>query len=393
MKTANRRALTGALELKEADDAENVVTKALADLTKTVDDRLKAVEAKSGESVKLTERFDKLEAKMNRPAAANSNVPAADNDNSIERKAFQSYLRFGRDAMPDEDRKSLTVAPDTSGGYLAPSDVQTEILKNIVAISPMRLAARVSSTAAGEVILPKRVGRPTGQWVGETEDRTATGSTYGQVEIPVHEMACYVDVSLKLLEDVAVNIEAEVAFDVGQEFGRMEGAVFISGNGTKKPLGFLNSADVAYVATGNAATLGTSPSDLLITAFYAMPIFYRNTGSWMMNGNTVATIRKLKDGQGNYLWQPAYVAGQPETILGRPVIEAPDMPDIGAGFEPIAFGDFSMAYRIFDRVGMSIFADPYTVRASGLIRFQARRRVGGNIVLAEAIRKIRCAVS
>ncbi|TJW52561.1 MAG: phage major capsid protein, partial [Mesorhizobium sp.] len=100
--------------------------------------------------VKLTERFDKLEAKLNRPAAANSNVPAADNDNAaLETKAFQSYLRFGRDAMPEEERKSLTVAPDTSGGYLAPSDVQTEILKNIVAISPMRQAARVSGTSAG----------------------------------------------------------------------------------------------------------------------------------------------------------------------------------------------------------------------------------------------------
>lgn len=376
-------------ERKEGEEADPVavVSKSLDDLQKTLDDRLKAIETKADHGA-LVERLDKIEAKVNRPAGGRDKAELSE-----ERKAFAAYLRHA-DRTPADSLKALTVSNDAAGGYLAPAEFSTEVLKNIVEISPMRAAARVASTSAGEVILPKRTGRPTGSWVGETEDRPGTGSTYGQVEIPVHEMACYVDVSLKLLEDSAVNVEAEVAFDVAQEFGRMEGAAFISGNGVKKPTGFLNAPELTYTPTGDAATLGSAPADLLITHLYAMPATYRNRGSWMMNGSTLAAIRKLKDGTtGIYLWQPAYAAGQPETILGRPVIEAPDMPDVGSGTIPIAFGDFSIAYRIFDRVGMSIFADPYTQRTSGLVRFHARRRVGGDLVMAEAIKAIKCATS
>src|SRR5690606_11009729 len=115
---------------------------------------------------------------------------------------------------------------------------------------------------------------------------------------------------------------------------------------------------------------------------------------WMMNGTTLAAVRKLKDGStGAYLWQPGLAANQPETILGRPVIEDPTMDSVGSAAEPILFGDISSAYRIFDRVGMSIMRDPYSQATNGLVRFHARRRVGGALVLAEAIRKVRCATS
>jgi HK97 family phage major capsid protein len=398
MKHVSKKALLGSVTLMERkgdeDDPVALVTKALDDLSKsvgdqqkTLDDRLKVIETK-GLDAKLTDRLDKIEAKVNRPGVDKEEKA----EPTAEKKAFASYLRNG-DKLPDEERKALTVANDTSGGYLAPADFQTEIIKNVVEVSPIRQAARVSSTSAGEVILPKRTGTPSGSWVGETETRPETGSTYGQVEIPIHEMAAYVDVSLKLLEDAAVDIEAEVASDLGEEFGRMEGAALVIGNGFKKPVGVMINPEVPYTFSGNAATLGAAPADLLITAMYALKKPYRANGVWMMNGTTLASIRKLKDGQNNFLWQPSYQAGQPETILGRPVIEAPDMPDIGAGTEPIIFGDFNRAYRIFDRVGMSVFMDPYTQRTQGKVRFHGRRRVGAGLVLAEALRKIRCATS
>lgn len=372
----------------DEDDPAGIVTKALADFQKTVDDRLKAVEAKAAapDLTKIEERLKAVETKANRPAVDPKAEPTA------ERKAFVSYLRHG-DRMPEEERKALVVANDTSGGFTAPSEFQAEVDKNLVEMSPIRQAARVSSTSAGEVILPKRTGTPTGSWVGETEDRPETGSTYGQTEVPIHEMAAYVDVSLKLLEDSAVNIEAEVAFDLAEEFARMEGAAFVEGNGVKKPIGFVNGG-LSYTPSGNSSTLGSAPADLLITHLYSMKAAYRNRGVWAMNGSTLATIRKLKDGTtGIYLWQPAYAAGQPETILGRPVIEVPDMDDIGSAAVPIAFGDFMAGYRIFDRVGMSIFADPYTQRKNGLVRFHARKRVGGAVRRTEAIKLIKCATS
>lgn len=370
---------------EDQDEGERIA--ALEDSVAGIDTRLKAVEDSVGNVAKSAER---IEQKLNRPGAMVETKAAPE---KAEAKAFTGFLRHGREALPADEVKSLRVADDTAGGYLAPADFVAQVVKGIVEISPVRQAAKVGSTAAGSVLLPKRSGRPTASWVGETETRPETGSTYGQVEIPVHEMACYVDVSLRLLEDAAVNIEAEVAFDLAEEFGRLEGAALVNGNGVKKPVGFISDTAVAYTPTGSASSLGTDPADKLIEFIYAMPAFYRNNGVWMMNGNTLATIRKLKDGQHNFLWQPSFREGEPETILGRPVIEAPDMADVGAGTEPIAFGDFARAYRIYDRVSLSVMRDPYSQATNGLVRFHARRRVGGGIVLAEAIRKLRCATS
>lgn len=357
-----------------------------------------ALETKIGEvadTVKgltgLGTRLDKIEAKLNRPTPANDEHA---NDNDIERKAFLGFLRSGRETLPADEIKALRVADDTSGGYFATAQFLAEIDKNLVLWSPIRSAARVGSTASGSVILPKRTGTPTGQWVGETETRTGTESAYGQAEIPIHEMACYVDVSVKLLEDAAVNIEAEVASDLAEEFGRLEGFAFLRGNGAKKPMGILEATDVTHIATGNASTLGSAPADKMIDVVYSLPEAYRARGVWLMNASTLSAIRKLKDGTtGMFLWQPAFAQGQPERILGYPVIECPDMPDVGSAAEPIAFGDFNVAYRIFDRVGLSILRDPYALALSGQVRFHARRRVGGAVVRPEAFRKLRCTTS
>lgn len=384
--------LNNALVLKGEDEIDSVVTKALDDLQKSVDDRLKAIETKSAanDNTKLVERLDHIETKLNRPA-----ILKGDNDNvSPEQKAFTSYLRRGKEALELDEVKALRVADDTAGGYLAPSEFSAEVIKGIVEFSPIRQAARVGSTSSGEVILPKRTGRPTANWVGETEDRSATESAYGQIEVPIHEAACYVDVSQRLLEDAAVNVEAEVAFDLAEEFGRLEAAAFNKGDGNKKPLGIMAAAGVAYTATGNGSTLGTAPADTLIDHFYSLPAYYRNRGVWLMNSKTIAAVRKLKDGStGAYLWQPGLAQGDPATVLGRPLIEDPEMPDVGAGTEPILFGDIASAYRIYDRVALSLMRDPYSQATKGLVRFHARRRTGGSLVLAEALRKIRCATS
>ncbi|RWE34998.1 phage major capsid protein [Mesorhizobium sp.] len=382
-----------ALEIKGEDDVDSLVTKALDDLKKTVDDRIKAVETKAAanDNTKIVERLDAIETKLNRPA-----ILRGDNDNepTPERKAFTSYLRRGKEALGADEVKSLRIADDSAGGYLAPSEFSAEVVRGIVEFSPIRQAARVGSTSSGEVILPKRTGRPTGSWVGETETRSSTESAYGQVEVPIHEMACYVDVSQRLLEDAAVNVESEVAADLSEEFGRLEALGFSQGDGVKKPVGLMEASGVSYIATGNASTLGSAPADTLIDAFYALPAFYRNRGVWMMNSKTIAAVRKLKDGStGAFLWQPGLAAGDPATILGRPLIEDPTMDDVGSAAEPIVFGDIASAYRIYDRVALSIMRDPYSQATSGLVRFHARRRTGGALVLAEAIRKIKCATS
>ena len=343
------------------------------------------MDAFGAELKKVNDKVDAEIAKRKRPGAEHKSET-----DKIERKAFETFLRKGREALSADEVKTLRMSDDTAGGYLAEEEFVAEVDKNIVQYSPVREAARVGQTASGSVIIPKRTGRPTATWVGETETRTETESTYGQAEIPIDEMACYVDVSNKLLEDAAVDVGAEVAFDIAEEFGRAEGQAFVSGNGVKKPLGFMSDTNLSYTPGGHATLI---QADGLIDLFYALAPFYRQRGVWMLNGSSLAAIRKLKDGQGRYLWEPSLVVGQPETILGRPAIEAVDMPDIAGNAYPVAFGDFSTGFRIYDRISLSLIRDPYTQATGGLTRFHARRRVGARVVRAEAIRKLKIATS
>lgn len=327
-----------------------------------------------------------LETRMNRPGGPGGNNSQ---EPSLERRAFTNFLRMGREGMEAEEVRALIVGDDVKGGYLAPAEFQTEVIRGIVELSPIRQAVRVGSTSAGSVILPKMTGRPTASWVGEDEERSETTMGYGQLEIPNHELACYIDVSQRLLEDSAINVESEVATELSQEFALKEGSAFSNGNGVKKPVG-IQQAMISEIVNGHATNLN---ADKLIGMMYELPPQYRNNGSWLMNGTTLGIVRTLKDTNGNYIWQPGLQAGQPSTLLGRPVIEDLTMPNIAANAYPIMYGDFSRAYRIYDRVGMSILRDPYTQATKGLVRFHARRRVGGAPVLTEALRKLKMATS
>ncbi|CZT34622.1 phage major capsid protein [Rhizobium sp. 9140] len=362
----------------------------LAAATAAVDElRTGFTEYRAGSETTITElrsQIAAMETRMNRPGFGT----AAPAEVSLERRAFSSFLRLGDNRMSAEEVRALIVGDDTKGGYLAPAEFQTEVIKGIVDLSPIRQAVRVGSTSAGSVILPKLTGRPTASWVGEDEERPETTMTYGQIEIPVHELACYIDVSLRLLEDSAINVESEIATELSQEFAIKEGAALSNGDGAKKPQGVQRMPGVAEVVNGSATALNP---DRLVALMYALPAQYRSNASWLMNGTTLGLIMTMKDGQGNFLWQPSYQAGQPSTLLGRPIIEDPSMPDIANGAYPIQFGDFSKSYRVFDRVGMSVLRDPYTQATRGLVRFHARRRVGGGPVLAEALRKLKMSAS
>lgn len=331
----------------------------------------------------LGRRLSDLEKRAARPGT--SSIERKE-EISLERRAFTNFIRVGREALSAEEIRALVVSDDTSGGYLAAPEFVAEVIKALPVYSPMRQAARVGATSGPSVLLPVRTSRVTATWAGEEEDRQTSQNAYGQIEIPVHELTTFVDVSTRLLEDSAVNIEQEVAIDLAEEFGIKEGAAFVSGDGIKKPVGFMGATGIGEIV---AAGTNTVTGDELLNLIYALPAPYRPGASWMMNAVTLNTLRRLKDGQGNYLWQPSYQAGQPEMLCGYPVIEAPDMPNLGTGNYPIAFGNFSLAYRIYDRVGMSILRDPYSVATKGLVRFHARRRVGGGTVNVDAIRRLK----
>jgi HK97 family phage major capsid protein len=378
------------IELKDGDlDPNEIVTKALGDLQKSIDDRLKAIEGK-GIDPKLLERLEKVEAKANRPVGDIENV-----DSKVEMKAFETFVRKGKEALGADEVKSLRVSDDTAGGFLAPAALQTEIDRNVVLFSPVRQVARVLPTGSPEVRWPKRTGGMTAAWVGETQPRPETTVTFGQSRYPVCELAAYVDVSNSMLEDSAFDINSLLSFEFGEEFGYEEGKAFVGGASQLSPAGFMTDTTIGYTPSGGASNFAASnPADALIDLFHGIKAPYRASAVWGMNTTTLSVIRKFKDAQGRYLVNIAGLDNTPvTTILGRPVVEMPDMPDIGANASPVIFGDFTQGYRIFDRISLSILRDPYTQATNGMTRFHGRRRVAGGVGKSEALRRLKIATS
>lgn len=342
----------------------------------------------------LKARLDKLEAKSNRPIAANNNHPAADNDNG-EAKAFSLYTRRGVEQMSADERKSLTVGVSASAGYLAPETFAAELIKLLKEFSPIRQYARVVTIGAPETKYPRRVGSPSAYWVGETAIRTASQGSYEQLSIKPHELATFTDVSAQLLEDNAYNLEGELQQEFAEAFATAEGRAFVLGTGDNdnQPTGLLVNGDIAEMITGAAASFpATNPADVLITMYHKLPTTHAQRGVWMMNRNTLATIRKWKDSDGRYLVIDPITAGMPITMLGRPIVECLDMPDIAAGATPIVFGDLQ-GYRIIDRIQLQVLRDPFARATNGEIRFHARRRTGGDVTHPDRFIKLKVAAS
>ncbi|RFB95342.1 capsid protein [Rhizobium leguminosarum bv. trifolii] len=326
-----------------------------------------------------------IKAKLNRPTAANNNHPAGQNDNGIEKKAFADYLRGG-----EIDRKALTVATDAPGYVLAPEETSDEFIRNLVEFSPVRSIADVRSTGSHTVILPKRLTVTNAKWKGEAVASESSEPTFDQTEFSVKEVTTHVDIGNWLIEDASHDVEAEIRLALAEDFGAKEGLAFVNGSTAVEPKGFMAEAGIANFLNGHATNLS---ADALIKLMYSLPGVYRNRGTWAMNGTTLAVIRTLKDGNGNYLWQPSYQAGQPETILGRPVVELIDMPDVAANAFPIIFGDFKAGYRIYDRIELQVRPNPYLLATEGMIRFHARRRVGAGVRRTDVFRKLKMATS
>lgn len=330
------------------------------------------------------EQIDRIETEVRRPGGGGGK-----NHGSVEMRAWEEFLRRGPDAV---DRKNaLTLSDDTAGGgYLAPDQFIADLARNVVLFSPIRQLARVTQISAGAAIMPRRTGRMTGVWVGETQARSSTQPTYGQDRFDVREMACFTDISNSQLEDSAFDMLAELTLDYAEEFGRLEGAGFVNGAGPLQPEGFMTNPDVPSVNSGAATAIS---ADALIDMQQTLPQPYRGSAVWVCNGiSCVSAIRKLKDGEGRYLLESVTsgMAQAPSlTLLGRPLVEAPDMPDIGAGSYPLILADWQQFYRVFDRVALSVMRDPYSVATSGLTRFHARRRVAGGVRKSEAAIKLK----
>ena len=286
------------------------------------------------------------------------------------------------------EAKALSVSVDSAGGYLAPMEYVREIIKGVTELSPVRSLVRVRTTTQKTIQIPKRTGQFAATWVAEQGTRAeTTGLSYGLEDLPVHEMYALIDVSNQMLEDSAFDMEAELRFEASEQFALAEGTAVVSGSGVGKPEGVLSASGIAETNSGSATAVA---ADGLISLFHGIKTAYSRNATWGLNRTTLGSIRKLKGSDNNYLWMPGLSNGVPNTILGAPYVEMPDMPNEGAGTYPVVFGDWRRGYVLVDRVAMEMLRDPYTQATSGNIRFIFRRRLGGHVVLSEAFRKMKC---
>jgi len=330
----------------------------------------------------LKEQMDRMETVLRRPSSGMDSERKAE---TLE--AWDSYCRKGLEGITPDERKALTVSNDSTGGYLAPPEYVRELLKSVIEISPIRGIARIRSTAQRSIQIPKRTGTFAAQWVSESGTRSeTTGWQVGLEEIPAHEHYALVDISEQDLEDSVFDLEAEMQSEFAEQFAKSEGAAFVSGDAVGKPEGIMTNSDVAEVVSGAGALL---TADGLITLVHSVKSDYGRNGTFVFNRTTLAAIRKLKDTAGQYVFQAGMSLqnGATNTVLGHPYVEATDMADVAANAYPVAFGDFRRGYMIVDRIALAVLRDPFTQATTGNVRYVARRRVGGQVILAEAIVK------
>lgn len=318
--------------------------------------------------------------------------------------AFDSFMRTG-DArrIVQLEEKALSVGSGPDGGYTVPPEVEVNVNRLLKAISPIRAISGIRTVSGSLYKRPFATSGADSGWVAETAARPQTNTpVLAELQFPTMELYAMPAASNVILEDSIVNVEEWLAEEVRLAFALQEGAAFVNGDGVNKPRGFLNYTQVAqsawtwgnlgYIATGVAGAFpATNPGDRLLDLIYSVKAPYRANGTFVMNRTTQGAIRKMKDGQGNYLWQPAAKPGETPSLMGYAVAECEDMPDIAAGSASIAFGDFSRGYLVVDRAGIRVLRDPYSAKPYTL--FYTTKRVGGGVQDFDAIKLMKFAVS
>lgn len=346
----------------------------------------------------LRSDVDEVKARLDKVAraAARPAIGAAP-DSSGEVKGFvEGYLRKGRES----EIKSISGAAPADGGYAVPDEIDARIVSELAEISPIRSLAQVVQTGSAGYRKLVATGGTASGWVSETAPRPETGTpAFVEIAPPSGDLYANPAASQTMLDDVGFDIEGWLAREIAMEFARAEGAAFVNGSGSNQPAGFLTAPSstaedgvrafgtLQYIGSGSATGFGTSPDSRLIDLIHTMKSGHRQGASFVMNSATLAEVRKLKTADGAFLWQPGMVEGQPDRLLGYPVVEAEDMPDIAAGSFPIAFGNFRHGYLIAESGATQILRDPYTNKP--FVHFYATKRIGGQVLDSAAIKLLK----
>jgi HK97 family phage major capsid protein len=319
------------------------------------------------------------------------------------RRFAEAYLRKG--LQDGVELKAVTGTAGVEGGYAVPRELDLRIDSVLANISPIRSISTVVATGSSNYRKLVTTSGVASGWVSEADLRVETATPqFFEVSPPMGDLYANPAASQAMLDDAAFDIEGWLADEIATEFARAEGAAFVNGSGVNRPKGFLTYptavepdatrtfGTIQYVASGAAGAFASaSPQDKLIDLVHALKPAYRQGAVFVLNSATLARIRKMKDADGNFIWRPGLLEGQPDSLLGYPVVEAEDMPDVAANSFAIAFGNFQRAYIIVERSTTQILRDPFSHKP--FVHFYATKRVGGALVNSEALKLMKFAAS
>lgn len=369
-------------ELRAESKSKDVVTE--QKLARMESELASQLSAKSALEAKLTA----LETAQARAAISGKSADVTDEVKS----AFVEFLRAPTDyakksAYEALSKKGMDVTVPANGAVAVPRVIATEIARVAKDFGAVRSLARVVTVGTSDYKEILSLGGAAGEWVGDTDTRNVTATpTLADVKPTFGEIAARAQATNQALEDVFFDLESFLTLELGETFAQMESAAFISGNGVNKPTGLLNGNTITTTKTGVAANFGANPFDNLIDLVYGVKGSYRANAHFLLNSATLASLVKVKDSTGNYIYQPSVAAGVASTLLGYRIATDENMPSVGAGAKVAVFGDFSRGYLICDRIGMGFLTNPY--KTSGLVEFEARKRVGGIVKDAAALKAL-----
>ena len=341
---------------------------------KTRADRLDAMNTVTGD-------LDKL-----RDQAPRASVASDSSANPFGCKAYKSgfdtYARRGMNGLTGEVLNALQVGTNSEGGYVVPEEFETQLVAYLQDINPIRQYVNVISTASDRNI-PVESTLGVATWTAEEASYTESDAAFGQVVLAAHKLGTIIKVSEELLQDGFFNIQSYLAENFAKRFGIAEEAAFVAGDNSGKPNGIVQGSGLGKTAAGVAAIT----SDELIDLYHSVPRMYRQNATFLMADATVKLVRKLKDGNSQYLWQPGMQAGQPDMLLGRPLVTSVAMPAATTGLKSVVFGDLS-GYTVADRQGTVLQRLNELYAANGQVGFRAYRRMDGDTVDATGIKHL-----
>lgn len=353
----------------------------------TTYDKMEADVVALGKEVERLERQAVVDLELAKPTAAPlTNKPASTGEAKTGRATDeykQSFWKAMRNKASFEVQNALQIGTDSEGGYLVPDEFERTLVEALEEENLFRQLAKVVTTSSGDKKIPVVASKGTASWVDEEGVIPESDDAFGQVSIGAYKLATMIKVSEELINDSVFNLESYISKEFARRIGAKEEEAFFIGDGAGKPVGIFHTtggAEVGVTTAGAAITM-----DELMDLFYSLKSPYRRNAVFVTNDATVKAIRKLKDNNGQYLWQPSVTAAAPDTILNRPVKTSAYVPVIASAAKTIAFGDFGY-YWVADRQGRSFKRLNELYAATGQVGFMATQRVDGKLILAEAVK-------